>query len=113
MEKEKILFTALSVSELSNLMENSVRNAISGSELKSHDADELLNTRQAGALINYKASTIYGLAKQNKIPFSKTAGKLLFSRKKLLEWVGTKDEPIEEIQNGLIHPSMDKTTPPP
>ena len=96
MEKEKILLTALSVSELSILMENSVRNAISGSRLKSQDADELLNTRQAGALINYKASTLYGLVKQNKIPFSKTAGKLLFSRKKLLAWVGAKGEPTEE-----------------
>lgn len=112
MEKEKILFTALSVSEFSNLMENSVRNAISGSELKSHDADELLNTRQAGALINYKASTLYGLAKQNKIPFSKTAGKLLFSRKKLLEWVGTKDEPPEEIKTGITDSSTNNTTPP-
>ena len=112
MEKEKILFTALSVSELSNLMENSVRNAISDSDLKIHDADELLNTRQAGALINYKASTLYGLAKQNKIPFSKTAGKLLFSRKKLLEWVSTKDEPTEEIQNRIVYSSTDNTTPP-
>ena len=96
MEKEKILFTSLSVSELSSLMENSVRNAISCSHLKNHDADELLNTRQAGTLINYKASTLYGLVKQNKIPFSKTAGKLLFSRKKLLAWVGAKGEPTEE-----------------
>jgi hypothetical protein len=52
MEKEKILFTALSVRELSSLMENSVRNAIVSGDLKRHDVDELLNTRQAGALIN-------------------------------------------------------------
>ena len=97
MEKEKILFTALSVSELSSLMENSVRNAISSGELKRHDVDELLNTRQAAALVNYKASTLYGLVKQNKIPFSKTAGKLLFSRKKLLVWVGAKGETAEKI----------------
>jgi len=60
MEKEKILFTALSVTELSSLMENSFKNAISGDDSKRHDVDELLNTKQEGTLINYKASTLYG-----------------------------------------------------
>lgn len=101
MEKEKILFTALSVSELSSLMENSVRKAISSGDLKRHDVDELLNTRQAAALVNYKASTLYGLVKQNKIPFSKTAGKLLFSRNKLLAWVDAKGETVEKTQSPI------------
>ncbi|SDE94959.1 DNA binding domain-containing protein, excisionase family [Mucilaginibacter pineti] len=85
--KEKILFTALSAEELATLMERSVRKAIGHNGVQLPDGDELLNTRQAGKLINYKASTLYGLVKQNKIPYSKTAGKLLFSRNALLAWV--------------------------
>jgi excisionase family DNA binding protein len=84
---EKILFTALSTDELAALMERSVRNAIGHNGVQIPDGDELLNTRQAGKLINYKTSTLYGLVKQNKIPYSKTAGKLLFSRNALLAWV--------------------------
>ncbi|WP_216351019.1 helix-turn-helix domain-containing protein, partial [Mucilaginibacter polytrichastri] len=72
----------------SMLMETSVRRAI-GTDGPA-DGDALLNTRQAAALICYKESTLYGLAKQNQIPHSKTRGKLLFSRNALLEWVKAK-----------------------
>ncbi|MEO6523848.1 MAG: helix-turn-helix domain-containing protein [Mucilaginibacter sp.] len=84
---QKILFTALSADELSALMERSVKNAIGNHGDPMPYDDELLNTKQAAKLINYKASTLYGLAKANKIPYSKTAGKLLFSRIALLAWV--------------------------
>lgn len=85
--KEKILFTALSADELAAVIERSVRSVIGTNGVQMPDGDELLNTRQAGKLINYKASTLYGLVKQKKIPYSKTAGKLLFSRNALLVWV--------------------------
>lgn len=88
MDGQKILFTVLSAEELSNIMETSVRNVIGDREVTTPGEDELLNIRQASKLINYRRPTIYGLVRQNKIPFSKTAGKLLFSRNELLEWVG-------------------------
>ena len=56
------------------------------SDIKTSGIDQLLNTREAAKLINYRRPTLYGLVRQNKIPFVKTAGKLLFSRNKLLEW---------------------------
>jgi len=87
MDTQKILFTALSTEELSAIMETSVRNVISEHDIKATGTDQLLNARQAAKLINYRRPTLYGLARQKKIPFSKTAGKLLFSRNKLLEWV--------------------------
>lgn len=87
MDKEKILFTALTIEELSAIMEISVRNVIGECDIKAFATDQLLNARQAAKLINYRRPTLYGLVRQNKIPFSKTAGKLLFSRNKLLEWV--------------------------
>ncbi|MBB6501217.1 helix-turn-helix domain-containing protein [Pedobacter cryoconitis] len=95
MDKEKILFTALSKEELSAIMETSVRNVIGECDIKASGTDQLLNARQAAKLINYRRPTLYGLVRQNKIPFSKTAGKLLFSRNKLLEWVANgKHSPI-------------------
>ncbi|WP_316814776.1 helix-turn-helix domain-containing protein [Pedobacter nyackensis] len=97
MNTQKILFTALSTEELSQIMETSVRNAIGDYEINKPGEDQLLNARQAAKLINYRRPTLYGLVRQNKIPYSKTAGKLLFSRNKLLEWVGQyKDEPKNE-----------------
>ena len=96
MEKEKILFTALSTEELSGLMEKSVRNVIGDCDIRTPETDQLLNARQAAKLINYRRPTLYGLVRQNKIPYSKTAGKLLFSRKKLLDWVENKHTPSIE-----------------
>ncbi|TCC99755.1 DNA-binding protein [Pedobacter frigidisoli] len=97
MDKQKILFTALSTEELSEIMENSVKNAIGDYEISKPGEDQLLNARQAAKLINYQRPTLYGLVRQDKIPYSKTAGKLLFSRNKLLQWVGQyKDEPKHE-----------------
>lgn len=87
MDKQKILFTTLSAEELSAIMETSVRNVIGECDIKASGTDQLLNARQASKLINYRRSTLYGLVRQNKIPYSKTAGKLLFSRNRLLEWV--------------------------
>ncbi|WP_448103910.1 helix-turn-helix domain-containing protein [Pedobacter panaciterrae] len=57
-------------------------------DIKASGTDQLLNAREAAKLINYRRPTLYGLVRQNKIPYSKTAGKLLFSRNKLLEWIG-------------------------
>jgi len=97
MDKQKILFTALSTEELSAIMETSVRNVISEYDIKTSSTGQLLNTRQAARLINYRLPTLYGLVRQNKIPYSKTAGKLLFSRNKLLEWIDNgKANPIAE-----------------
>lgn len=87
MNKEKVLFTALSEQELSDIMEKSVRNVIGDSEIIASGTDQLLNARQAAKLINYRRPTLYGMVRANKIPYSKTAGKLLFSRNKLLQWV--------------------------
>jgi len=96
MEKDKILFTALSTEELSGLMEKSVRNVMGDYDIRTAETDQLLNARQAAKLINYRRPTLYGLVRQNKIPYSKTAGKLLFSRKKLLDWVENKYAPSAE-----------------
>lgn len=68
-------------------MEKSVRNVFGDSEIIASGTDQLLNARQAAKLINYRRPTLYGMVRAHKIPFSKTAGKLLFSRNKLLQWI--------------------------
>jgi len=72
MDTQKILFTALSTEELSAIMEKSVRNVIGDCDIKTPGTDHLLNARQAAKLINYRRPTLYGLVRQNKIPYSKT-----------------------------------------
>ncbi|EEI89707.1 DNA binding domain, excisionase family [Sphingobacterium spiritivorum ATCC 33300] len=97
MDTKKILFTALSAEELSEIMETSVRNVIGHNEIRQSYTDQLLNAREASKLVNYRRSTIYGFVRNNKIPFSKTAGKLLFSRTELLEWARQyKKKPTDE-----------------
>ena len=80
--------TTLSTQELQELIESSVKNVTRVSPVKSEQEDTLLDTKEAAALIKYEVTSLYGLVKRKKIPFCKVEGKLLFSRKKLLEWIG-------------------------
>jgi excisionase family DNA binding protein len=79
-------------------MEASVRKALE-TDNRPSEQDTLLTTRQASALICYKASTIYGLVKENKIPHVKARGKLLFSRNALLEWIAATDLNYSKLLN--------------
>lgn len=82
-------FTSLTEGELSLLIEASVQRALHTTTTitSSDEADTLLDTKEAAQLINYKETSIYGLVKRRKIPFCKVEGKLLFSKKKLLDWI--------------------------
>jgi hypothetical protein len=79
--------TTLSTQELQELIELSVKNAVQVSPKMSNEDDTLLDTKEAASLIKYEVTSIYGLVKRKKIPFCKIEGKLLFSRKKLIEWI--------------------------
>jgi hypothetical protein len=79
--------TTLSTQELQELIELSVKNAVQVSPKMSNEDDTLLDTKEAANLIKYEVTSIYGLVKRKKIPFCKIEGKLLFSRRKLIEWI--------------------------
>ena len=79
--------TTLSTQELQELIELSVKNAVQVSPKMSNEDDTLLDTKEAANLIKYEVTSIYGLFKRKKIPFCKIEGKLLFSRRKLIEWI--------------------------
>lgn len=82
--------TTLSTQELQELIESSVRNAVHLQLPRPENEDDtLLDTKEAAVLIKYEVTSLYGLVKRKKIPFCKVEGKLLFSRKKLLAWIGS------------------------
>lgn len=88
--KQTVLFT-FSQEELETIIESSLTKFLSRSNpQKIPEDDTLLDTKEAAGLIKYKESSIYGLVKRKKIPFCKREGKLLFSKKLLLEWVNLK-----------------------
>ncbi|WP_114939565.1 helix-turn-helix domain-containing protein [Mucilaginibacter endophyticus] len=88
-------FTTLSTQEFQELIESSVRNAVHLKPIRPDDEDDtLLDTKEAAELIKYEVTSVYGLVKRKKIPFCKVEGKLLFSRKKLLAWIGSGQQAV-------------------
>ncbi len=61
---------------------------------------EVLNLEEAAAFIGIAKSTLYKMTHQNRLPYYKPAGKLIFFEKKaLLDWVrGAKSLSEEEIR---------------
>jgi hypothetical protein len=90
--------TTLSTQELQELIELSVKNAVHVNARVPNEDDTLLDTKEAANLIKYEVTSIYGLVKRKKIPFCKIEGKLLFSRRKLIEW----------IEGGIHAPSLNR-----
>lgn len=88
--------TTLSTEQLQELIEFSVKKAVSAKPALPQDDDTLLDTKEAANLIKYEITSVYGLVKRKKIPFCKVEGKLLFSRKKLLEWISNSQQSIEQ-----------------
>lgn len=82
---EAIFLTTLSTVELQNLIKDSVKSIIESKKVPEQE-DVLLDTKEAAALLKYEVSSIYGLIQRQKIPFSKSEGKILFSKKELLAW---------------------------
>jgi hypothetical protein len=89
--------TTLSTQELQELIESSVRNAVHLQPPRPDNEDDtLLDTKEAAVLIKYEVTSLYGLVKRKKIPFCKVEGKLLFSRKKLLDWIGSGQQAVTQ-----------------
>ncbi|WP_259071310.1 helix-turn-helix domain-containing protein [Mucilaginibacter sp. X4EP1] len=85
--------TTLSTDELKELMESAVKKAVHTAPSAPVDDDMLLDTKEAASLIKYEVTSLYGLVKRKKIPFCKVEGKLLFSRKQLLDWISASSRP--------------------
>lgn len=82
------VLVSLNDQQLAELIESSLRRVLeSKPETVADTSDTLLDTKEAARLTKYKETSIYGLVKRKKIPFCKMEGKLLFSRKELLDWI--------------------------
>ena len=88
--------TTLSTDELKELMESAVKKAVHSAPSSPIDDDTLLDTKEAANLIKYEVTSLYGLVKRKKIPFCKVEGKLLFSRKQLLDWISASAQPVAQ-----------------
>lgn len=86
---EKIFFTNYSTEELTNLIQNCLEKLHSNNQANPQGefTDTLLDTKEVARMINYKETSLYGLVRKRKIPFNKMEGKLLFSKKEILNWV--------------------------
>lgn len=86
---EKIFFTNYSTDELTDLIQTCLQKLHSNNHVNSHGdiTDTLLDTKETARLINYKETSLYGLVRKRKIPFNKMEGKLLFSKKEILNWI--------------------------
>jgi excisionase family DNA binding protein len=90
-------FITLTTQEFQELIESSVRNVVNLKPPRPDDEeDTLLDTKEAAELIKYEVTSVYGLVKRKKIPFCKVEGKLLFSRKKLLAWIGSGQQAVAQ-----------------
>ena len=88
--------TTLSTQELQELIESSIKNAVNVKTPASDEGDTLLDTKEAAVLIKYEVTSLYGLVKRKKIPFCKVEGKLLFSRKKLMDWISSGHQAVNK-----------------
>ena len=86
---EKIFFTNYSTDELTELFQTCLQKLQSNNQASPQGdfTDTLLDTKETARLINYKETSLYGLVRKRKIPFNKMEGKLLFSKKEILNWI--------------------------
>ena len=87
-------------SELENLIQNCVRQALSEHTPHTKDtANDILSVEQAGAFLNLAKQTLYGFTSKNEIPFFKRGKKLYFRKSELEHWLTQgKQKTIIEIQ---------------
>jgi excisionase family DNA binding protein len=97
-----VLMTA---EELENLIQNSVRIAISEQLSKSSFTDDKpLTIEEASAFLQIPKATLYIFTSKREIPFHKMGKKILFFKADLLAWIaeGKKKTKKEIEQEGFV-----------
>ena len=98
---DKIILTTQN--ELENLIQNSVRKAMSEQVGKPETPKtDFLNLKEAAKYLNLANQTIYGLTSKNEIPFLKRGKKLYFKKSELENWINEgKRKSVAEIKKEL------------
>lgn len=74
--------------ELTEIIQSSVRKIFSEQQSSTQiELPDIVPIEEAMKITNLARATIYCLVHEKKIPFYKKGKKLLFSRKKLFEWI--------------------------
>lgn len=99
---EKIILTTQN--ELENLIQNSVRQALSEQNEKPiENKDAILSIDEAGNFLRLAKQTLYGFTSKNEIPFFKKGKKLYFRKAELEQWLlDGKQKTLQEIQAEVI-----------
>jgi len=89
MEENNKRLIDLTVKELRQLIDDTVKNNISTLSFSKVDEGEIIDINEAMKITGYARQTIYQMICARRIPFIKKEGfsKLYFSRKALLAWI--------------------------
>jgi len=97
-----MIIVQLDSEQLSNLVQNAVRKAISEAPQNNSavpEADQLLTIQQAAEILCLSVPTIYGLVSRSEIPCMKKGKRLYFSKEEITNWIKTgRKKTISEIE---------------
>jgi excisionase family DNA binding protein len=98
-----MIIIQLDSEQLSNLVQNAVRKAISEAPQNNSalpEADQLLAIQQAAEILCLSVPTIYGLVSRAEIPCMKKGKRLYFSKHELTDWIKSgRKKTLVEIAN--------------
>jgi len=106
---DQILFSPIELSDLDQLIQNSVKKALASStQAPSPEQPDRLNVDQACKLLNRTRSWIFKKTMLKEIPFGKFGSRLVFSRKELEAWMESQTIPVEN-PSGIMAERLAKT----
>jgi len=83
---EKVIFISISESEIKNIVQNAVREAVGNANTQIADENPL-TFKEAMDYLGYSRSHGYKLTSKNQIPHSKRGKQLYFSKSELDQWL--------------------------
>lgn len=78
------MLVELTTPELKDLIENSMSKAIQKAKLVNQSVDEILNIKQAAALLGVSLPTLHKYKKKGIIPYHKNGGRVFFKKAELV-----------------------------
>ena len=94
------------VKQIEKLLEDEITLQVKKQRRKPGDRGETLTMGQASQFLGISRTNLYSYVKHNNIPFTKTGGRLFFTRHALDQWTKTEKEK-EEKKEAEIQPVTD------
>ncbi|MBT4412367.1 MAG: helix-turn-helix domain-containing protein [Bacteroidetes bacterium] len=110
---DEVIFTQMTLTRLGDLIQDSVKKAIADTDqTQQPEESDRINLSEACKITGLSKSKIYKLSMDSEIPKKKFNGKLVFSRKELVEWMDqntTEDRTREEMSEHLANIAQRRT----